>query len=105
MRQLSNRRGVDQILDRSGRPTSTSVVIIAMELGKGLLEERHPHGFVSARVREVGLASGSHQVVINDNGGGDTEGVHVHAVDSFFVLHILRVDELAHQALRLLGDS
>ena len=101
---LFDHGGVDEILDSSCRPAAVCVEEVAVELGEGLLEERYPHGFVSAWVCEQGLATLRHQVVINDDRSWDTEGVHVHTVDACFVLHVLRVYKLGHHALWLLSD-
>ena len=89
-----------------GGVTTLNTVVGTPVLGEGLLEDRAPHGVVITILGKVGVAIPGRDLVIDDNGVGDTERVEVDGVDTIVLAEITLIaeEDLLH-AVSLLSDG
>ena len=81
-------RTTDESPDSHPADSTYSVLVVAVELREGFLDDSAPNGFICTSSSEnvpvdVGVVFIRGDVVINDDGDRDTQGKHVDAIDTF----------------------
>ena len=86
--------------------TANDVLVVAVVLGKGFLEDGSPDCSIRANAGILGLAiSIQGQVIIDDDCVRDAEGVEVDTVDTHWADFIHVVEENPFHAARVLRDG